>query len=64
MRYSSIRPGNKPGDPVVTDLCWLKYTTDGKIAKSKAAGSETAGRTMDLLANCCEHLPGCCRGEV
>lgn len=27
--YSSIRPGKKTGDPVVTDICGLQYTTDG-----------------------------------
>ena len=29
--YSSIRPGVKPGDPVVTDICCLKYVSDGRI---------------------------------
>ncbi|XP_050518028.1 uncharacterized protein LOC126892515 [Diabrotica virgifera virgifera] len=30
-RYTSIRPGRKVGDPVVTDLRALLYTIDGKI---------------------------------
>ena len=29
--YSSIRPGFKVGDPVVTDMCSLKYTPNGTI---------------------------------
>lgn len=29
MMYDSIRPGRKSGDPVVTDMRWLKY--DGEI---------------------------------
>ncbi|XP_022832335.1 uncharacterized protein LOC111360590 [Spodoptera litura] len=31
MRYDSIRPGKKKGDPVVTDLKVLLYHPDGKI---------------------------------
>lgn len=31
MRYESIRPGKKKGDPVVTDLKVLLYEPDGKI---------------------------------
>lgn len=30
-KYSSIRPGNKKGDPVVTDICALQYLPEGKI---------------------------------
>lgn len=30
-RYSSIRPGNKKGDPCVTDICALQYLPEGKI---------------------------------
>lgn len=29
--YQSIRPGSKPGDPVVTNLCALQYTPDLQI---------------------------------
>ncbi|XP_072158802.1 uncharacterized protein [Bemisia tabaci] len=29
--YDSIRPGKKPGDPVVNDIQCLKYCPDGKI---------------------------------
>jgi len=29
--YTSIRPGSKLGDPVVTDIRVLKYTQDGVI---------------------------------
>lgn len=32
MRYQSIRPGTKTGDPHVTDVKQLKYTTSGLIA--------------------------------
>lgn len=30
-RYSSIRPGNKKGDPCVTDICAIQYLPEGKI---------------------------------
>ncbi|CAG4936415.1 unnamed protein product [Colias eurytheme] len=30
-KYTSIRPGNKKGDPVVTDICALQYLPEGKI---------------------------------
>lgn len=30
-RYSSIRPGKTPHDPVVTDIRAIKYTPDGQI---------------------------------
>ena len=29
--YPSIRPGMRPADPVVTDLCCLMYCPDGRI---------------------------------
>lgn len=29
--YESIRPGRKPGDPVVTDIKVIKYQPNGKI---------------------------------
>lgn len=29
--YDSIRPGRKPGDPVVTDIKVIKYQPNGKI---------------------------------
>ncbi|KAF6215655.1 hypothetical protein GE061_010411 [Apolygus lucorum] len=31
LRYTSIRPGNKPHDPVVTDIRWLQYDPAGII---------------------------------
>lgn len=31
MNYKSIRPGNKVGDPKVTDIRCLKYSPEGKI---------------------------------